>query len=626
MKCKVCDKVVMELLKHLMKNKPCQGGYDVEQIRETKKQERLEKKRRWSREKYERNKDEILKKREEHYEVNKESIRDAQAEYYNKNKDARAEYYEKNKDARAEYYEKNKDARAEYLDKNKEIIREAQAEYYDKNKESVRAAQAEYHKRSKNFSCQRKRFRKHFTKENAWNYLTGHQVHLYHHTRGICQSETLKEFNHSVEYYDGLCNFCNENQGVKLVGVNRQVCLGCNRAKCTVCEIETSPNPELGCLHYSPDMGTKLGFIPGHCPLYSKPGFWRYSNQICITNQVACKLCNQIVKDHPEYSLFGEMVKLHASSSSWSSYDKVDVFVYACNLCGNKSNFICEFDLHMRSHTRWGKRVAIVAIGTPPDQEHLGYDRVSRRSFVVLEKELMKAGGISAVLSIFKKGRLERLFKKDNLEDVNLVATMLLKEGVNINDELKNVSIDQQIIEKLVVVEVRSHFLTDDSSAWGYYGNESEYSAKKSFEELLRWKDPPVQDFDPVADSWWYQRSTALLASRCSLLCPGEDRYQGLPESSPPDFSSHVLQFLWSLVKHSGLCCCVSKFFCSTSTDLEKCKQGCCGKCEVETLSGLGSEQSETDADEMTENEEEVSEKGEDDSEDNDDGDWWEDQ
>ena len=71
----------------------------------------------------------------------------------------------------------------------------------------------------------------------------------------------------------------------------------------------------------------------------------------------------------------------------------------------------------------------------------------------------------------------------------------------------------------------------------------------------------------------------------------------------------------------------MSKFFCSTSTDLEKCKQGCCGKCEVETLSGLGSEQSETDADEMTENEEEeVSEKGEDDSEDNDDGDWWEDQ
>ena len=136
--------------------------------------------------------------------------------------------------------------------------------------------------------------------------------------------------------------------------------------------------------------------------LYSKPGFWRYSDLVCITNQLACKLCNQITEDHPEYSLFGEMVKLNATSSR-SSFDKVDGFVYTRNLCGNMSNFVCEFDLHMRSHTKWGKRVAIVAIGTPSDQEHLGYDRVGEKSFLVLEKELMKAEGISAVLAIFQK-------------------------------------------------------------------------------------------------------------------------------------------------------------------------------------------------------------------------------
>ena len=34
------------------------------------------------------------------------------------------------------------------------------------------------------------------------------------------------------------------------------------------------------------------------------------------------------------------------------------------------------------------------------------------------------------------------------------MATLLLKEGVDINDELKNVSIDHQIIENIVVVEV----------------------------------------------------------------------------------------------------------------------------------------------------------------------------
>ena len=119
-------------------------------------------------------------------------------------------------------------------------------------------------------------------------------------------------------------------------------------------------------------------------------------------------------------------------------------------------------------------------------------------------------------------------------------------------------------------------------------------------------------------------------------MCPGEDRYQGLPETSPPDFSSHVLHFLWRLVKHSDLCCYVSKFYCSTSTDLEKCKQGCCGKCEEEELSGLDSDLSGTEDDEMTENEDEEDidseeeseevveneEEGEDDSETND-GDWW---
>ena len=576
MKCESCDKNIKDILKHLLKSKPCQKVYDVEQIRQSRRQERLEKMRKCS---------------QENYEVNKESI---------------------------------KVVRAEFNSKHKESIRVAKAEYYSKNKESIRVAQAEYYKRSRSLSCQRQRFRKHFKHEDALKYITGHQEHLYHHTMGICQSGTLLDFNHSVEFYDGLCNFCNERKGVKLVGINRQVCLGCNRAKCTKCGSETSPNPYLGCLHYSPDMGSKLGFLPGHCPLYSIPHFQRDSDLLCFSNKRDCKLCINVHEDFPEYSLFGE-----CESRLLSGYcvSRKDVFVYTCNLCGNKFDFVCEFDLHLRSHTKWGKRVAVIALETSFDEEQLGTDRVTEENFLILEKELMKAQGISAVLAIFNKKRFEAISKKENLEEINLVATLLLKEGVDINDELKNVSIDHQIIKTIVVVTVTSHFLTDHS-VWACY--EPGYYARERFEELLRWEDvSSVMMLYPVRDSWWYRRSTALLSSRCSLMCPGDDRYHGLPEPSPPGFSSHVLQFLWILVKHSGLCCCVSKFFCSTSTDLEKCKQGCCGKCEVETLSGLGSDQSETEADEMTENEkEEVSEneeKGEDDSENNDDGDWWED-
>ena len=276
-----------------------------------------------------------------------------------------------------------------------------------------------------------------------------------------------------------------------------------------------------------------------------------------------------------------------------------------------------------------GESVAVIALKTSFDQEQLGNARVTEENFLILEKELMKVEGISAVLAIFKKKRFDEILKIENLEDFNLGASLLLKEGVDINDELKNVSIDQQFLERVLVVTVRSHFLID-RSVWACY--EPGYHARKRFEELLRWEDrPPVLESYPEPDSWWYRRSTALLSSRCSLMCPGEDRYQGLPETSPTDFSSHVLKYLWRLVKHSDLCCCVSKFFCSTSTNLEKCRQGCCGKCEEGKYSSLESDSGTDDEDEdihLEEESEEMFENGDEedgDSETND-GDWWDDQ
>ena len=49
------------------------------------------------------------------------------------------------------------------------------------------------------------------------------------------------------------------------------------------------------------------------------------------------------------------------------------------------------------------------------------------------------------------------------------------------------------------------------------------------------------------------------------------------------DLLNKVLKYFWGLVKHSDLCCCVSKFYCSSSTNLEKCVEMCCGKCKEET-------------------------------------------
>ena len=83
----------------------------------------------------------------------------------------RQERLEKMKMCSRERYERNRDEilnkKAEYYMKNKESIRDVQAEYYSKNTESIRDAQAEYYKRSRSLTCQRKRFRKHFKREDA---------------------------------------------------------------------------------------------------------------------------------------------------------------------------------------------------------------------------------------------------------------------------------------------------------------------------------------------------------------------------------------------------------------------------------------------------------------------------
>lgn len=53
------------------------------------------------------------------------------------------------------------------------------------------------------------------------------------------------------------------------------------------------------------------------------------------------------------------------------------------------------------------------------------------------------------------------------------------------------------------------------------------------------------------------------------------------PKDSMPSFHQEVFQYLWNIIKQSKLCCCVSKFYCSTSKTLESCPEGCCGKCLI---------------------------------------------
>ena len=194
-------------------------------------------------------------------------------------------------------------------------------------------------------------------------YITLHQEHLYLHTLEICQPESMQLLNHSIEYYDGVCQFCKESQGVKIIGVNRQVCINCKKAECLICQSEVSPDPEMGCLHYSPDTGRLLGFIPEYCPLYSNPFFPRFQALDHQKNKKDCRICEVIKKNYPEYEIFSHLVKTSELREDMWIFEKQEVFIYTCNLCDSNFRYVCEFDLHMRSHTKHGKNVAIITIG-----------------------------------------------------------------------------------------------------------------------------------------------------------------------------------------------------------------------------------------------------------------------
>ena len=229
MKCTICGKDFKNLLKHLRKNKICESEHDVDKIVSDRRLKRLEDMKNTSRKHYKK----YRVTKQEYYDKNKNSIRKKQVKYKSEN----------------EFRIKTKDA--QYKKVKRLIIKDKKAEYYSKNRGLI---------------AQKKRFYRHFKKEDAWKYITSHQDHLFYHTLGLCQAESIKSMNHSIEYYNGICILCNAPHGIKIIGVNRQVCMNCMKAQCVLCSSEVSPDPEFGCLHYSPDSGSLLSFCQDTVP------------------------------------------------------------------------------------------------------------------------------------------------------------------------------------------------------------------------------------------------------------------------------------------------------------------------------------------------------------------------
>ena len=539
MKCDFCTTDFKDILRHLKKSMKCQSVYDVEALQNERNLESLENKKLKDKRLYQKNKDKILNHRKIYYENNQEKILGNKKLYYKANK-------------------------ATFMNKN-----------------------AANYKKSKSLIFQRKRFKKYFIAKRAMSYITHQQEHLYFHTMDFCQPETMQYLNHSVEFDDGLCNNCNKLSCIKIIGVNRSVCTYCKKAHCFICNIEVSADPSLGYLHYSPDKCGQLDFIPGYCPLYSifPHDFASFNSKV---HQKECKICHDIHRNYPEYEVFVEI-----ENDSFSCDEKSKKKVFICNFCHARKSFVCQFDLHMRNHTKYGQNIAIVAlkaiIEEIPDPRH-----VTETNFLLIENELMKSNGVIAVLTVFGKKYLEsQSFSTEGIEDFNLGAALLLKPGTNIKKEMLKLFFKKRNIENVVdkckVVCVTNNF----QSPYHVYSC--------SFQTLFlfdnEYRDPNYSILTERKDNL-LDRNRALLENRCAILYPlnvypshsVHNHFNPYTVMSNhhnylqfPDYESKVLQHLWNLVKNSDLCCCVSKFYCSSSTNLDKCQDGCCGKCLAKT-------------------------------------------
>ena len=211
----------------------------------------------------------------------------------------------------------------------------------------------------------------------------------------------------------------------------------------------------------------------------------------------------------------------------------------------------------------------------------------------LIEKELMKTNGVIAVLAVFGKGHLERTnLSTEGIKDFNLGAALLLKPGINIKKEISKVFWKKRnienVLDKCKVISVRNGF-------------QSPYDVPRSFQSLFlfynSYYDPNYSFLDKKKDNL-YNRNCSLLENRCAVMYP-LNVYQTHNEYNHfnpytvmsnhhyylqfPEYESAVLQHMWNVIKNSVLCCCVSKFYCTSSTNLDKCVDGCCGKCSAKT-------------------------------------------
>ena len=110
-----------------------------------------------------------------------------------------------------------------------------------------------------------------------------------------------------------------------------------------------------------------------------------------------------------------------------------------------------------------------------------------------------------------------------------------------------------------------------------------------SFDKLfLQYYNQSAYDHTFLWGNALSRRNREIIDNRCCITYPNDTyKYETKPSHLITEYSlyqsgyrDNVWTFLWKQIKNSDSCCCKSKFFCSSSQNLEKCVNGCCKKCE----------------------------------------------
>ena len=575
MKCIKCKKEFKDLLRHVHHSENCQSSYDMEKMIQNRKLERIEKKKVYMRQTYGEQQEKILLSRKKHYANNRIKMIEEKKEYYEENKSKILE-------ERKEYYEENKskilEERKEYYEKNKSKILGDRKEYYEDKREIIRAQQKSYYRNSRAKVSQKRRFNKYFWNmtphRNPMSYVTPEQEHLYKHSQGYCQAETMANLNHAIEFDDGVCDNCQESKAVKIIDVNRIVCLGCMNAYCFICKLQVSSDPFKGYLHYyTAETKSLLGPTPGFCSLYTTSSL-----------PATCKICKELWEKFPEYELFLEPRKKYSDGKSY------ETDFYVCNLCKTIKEYVCQFDLHLRNHTKFGQQVAIISLKVEIEKERLVInDDVSDSVFCLIENEIVKATGVVAVLSVFRTELFKFGTKFTVSESMNLGTALLLYPGTDIDKEISELLSNNEIIKQYEILYIGKHFRetytnVDVLAADDYNDYYENIDCKYEYLFLGR----PGCGLSRLLDRM-RKRNIVLIEERCALTYPDCDYKSNIKNEDlfvadwlayRSALTEELFASLWKLVKQSELCCCVSEFYCTTSTNTEKCEEGCCGKCE----------------------------------------------